>query len=248
MDRVERTVETERLRSALLTSISHDLKTPLAAVLGAAGTLRDFRAEARRRGEGRPAGDDHRRVRAAQPLHRQPARHDQARIRRDRAQRRAARPRRDRRQRAAARAAASWRGTTSSSSSLPDLPMLELDAVLFEQVLFNLLDNAAKYAPPETTIRIQGWRDGDSVCLQVLDEGERHPAGRSRAHLRQVLSRAEGRPGARRHRARARHLARLRRGDARHHRRGKPHRPQRRRVHHQPADPAAKRQRLDAAA
>ncbi len=40
MDRVKRTVETERLRSALLTSISHDLKTPLAAVLGAAGTLR----------------------------------------------------------------------------------------------------------------------------------------------------------------------------------------------------------------
>jgi len=36
MDRVERTAETERLRSALLTSISHDLRTPLAAVLGAA--------------------------------------------------------------------------------------------------------------------------------------------------------------------------------------------------------------------
>src|SRR5580700_6175466 len=42
MDRVERTAETERLRSALLTSISHDLKTPLAAVLGAASTLRDL--------------------------------------------------------------------------------------------------------------------------------------------------------------------------------------------------------------
>ena len=42
MDRVKRTVETDRLRSALLTSISHDLKTPLAAVLGAAGTLRDL--------------------------------------------------------------------------------------------------------------------------------------------------------------------------------------------------------------
>ena len=42
MERVRRTVETERLRSALLTSISHDLKTPLAAVLGAAGTLRDL--------------------------------------------------------------------------------------------------------------------------------------------------------------------------------------------------------------
>ena len=42
MDRVKRTAETDRLRSALLTSISHDLKTPLAAVLGSAGTLRDF--------------------------------------------------------------------------------------------------------------------------------------------------------------------------------------------------------------
>ena len=42
MDRVKRTVETDRLRSALLTSISHDLKTPLAAVLGSASTLRDL--------------------------------------------------------------------------------------------------------------------------------------------------------------------------------------------------------------
>jgi two-component system sensor histidine kinase KdpD len=42
MDRVKRTVESDRLRSALLTSISHDLKTPLASVLGAAGTMRDL--------------------------------------------------------------------------------------------------------------------------------------------------------------------------------------------------------------
>jgi two-component system sensor histidine kinase KdpD len=55
------------------------------------------------------------------------------------------------------------------------LPMLDLDAVLFEQTLFNLLDNAAKYAPEGTTIRIQGWRDRDSVCLQILDEGEGIP-------------------------------------------------------------------------
>ena len=40
-----------------------------------------------------------------------------------------------------------------------DLPMLELDAVLFEQVLFNLLDNAAKYAPAGTTISIRSVRD-----------------------------------------------------------------------------------------
>jgi two-component system sensor histidine kinase KdpD len=58
----------------------------------------------------------------------------------------------------------------------PDLPMLELDAVLFEQVLFNLLDNAAKYAPPETTVRIQSWRSADTVSLQILDEGSGIPA------------------------------------------------------------------------
>src|ERR1700749_911186 len=42
MDRGGRTAGTERLRSALLTSISHDLKTPLASVLGSAGALRDL--------------------------------------------------------------------------------------------------------------------------------------------------------------------------------------------------------------
>ena len=56
-----------------------------------------------------------------------------------------------------------------------DVPMISVDAVLFEQVLFNLLDNAAKYSPEGTTIRIQGWRDQDAVCLQVLDEGNGIP-------------------------------------------------------------------------
>ena len=51
------------------------------------------------------------------------------------------------------------------------LPLLKLDAVLFEQVLFNLLDNAAKYAPPHTSISIQTWRDDHAACLQILDEG-----------------------------------------------------------------------------
>jgi two-component system, OmpR family, sensor histidine kinase KdpD len=58
-----------------------------------------------------------------------------------------------------------------------DLPMVDLDAVLFEQVLFNLLDNAAKYAPVHTTIRIRSWRDESSVYIQVLDEGSGIPSG-----------------------------------------------------------------------
>jgi two-component system sensor histidine kinase KdpD len=42
--------------------------------------------------------------------------------------------------------------------------------------LFNLLDNAAKYAPSSTTIRLQGWLDGDKVRLRVVDEGDGIPA------------------------------------------------------------------------
>ena len=40
----------------------------------------------------------------------------------------------------------------------PELPMVTLDPVLFEQVLFNLLDNAAKYAPQGTTISLTAER------------------------------------------------------------------------------------------
>jgi two-component system sensor histidine kinase KdpD len=55
------------------------------------------------------------------------------------------------------------------------MPMLELDPVLFEQVLFNLLDNAAKYSPVGTTISIRSRRDKTSMSLQVLDEGDGIP-------------------------------------------------------------------------
>src|SRR4029077_4523121 len=56
-----------------------------------------------------------------------------------------------------------------------ELPMLELDAVLFEQVIFNLLDNAAIYAPADTTISIRASQDKDAVVLQIVDEGSGIP-------------------------------------------------------------------------
>jgi two-component system sensor histidine kinase KdpD len=55
--------------------------------------------------------------------------------------------------------------------------MLDLDPILFEQLLFNILDNASKYSPPGTTIRVSGERFHDKVRLQVEDEGEGIPAG-----------------------------------------------------------------------
>src|SRR5262249_53473545 len=57
----------------------------------------------------------------------------------------------------------------------PDLPMVKLDPVLFEQVLFNLLDNAAKYSPGNTTIALQAERSNSSVVLRVIDEGDGIP-------------------------------------------------------------------------
>ena len=170
MDRVERAAETERLRSALLTSISHDLKTPLAAVLGAAETLRDL---GQRLADGEKADLLSTIIDESERLNRfianlldmtklesgaiapNVALHDLGEIVGS----------------ALRRAGRILSRHNVELTLVPDLPMLELDAVLFEQVLFNLLDNAAKYAPPETTIRIQGWSSGDSVCLRVLDEG-----------------------------------------------------------------------------
>jgi two-component system sensor histidine kinase KdpD len=46
---------------------------------------------------------------------------------------------------------------------------------LFEQVLFNLLDNAAKYSPIGTTISIRSQRDKASMSLQIIDEGDGIP-------------------------------------------------------------------------
>jgi two-component system sensor histidine kinase KdpD len=176
LDRAKRTVEADRLRSALLTSISHDLRTPLAAVLGAAGTLRSMS----------DALDEHAKadllatiIDESERLNRfianlldmtklesgavapNTALHDLGEVVGSALER--------------ARKILSQHRIEVDLAK--DLPMVEIDPVLFEQALFNLLDNAAKYAPPDTTVRIQSWLDRDSVGLMVLDEGDGIPPG-----------------------------------------------------------------------
>ena len=53
-----------------------------------------------------------------------------------------------------------------------NLPLIRVDPVLFEQVLFNLFDNAGKYSEPQSRIRVQAFADDGAVTLQVLDEGQ----------------------------------------------------------------------------
>ena len=174
MDRVKRTVESERLRSALLTSISHDLKTPLASVLGSASTMRDLGSslsDAEKRDLLATVIDESERLNrfianlldmtklesgAVVP---NAALHDVGEI-----------------VGSALRRAGKILARHKVSLQLDaDLPMLKLDAVLFEQVIFNLLDNAAKYSPPDTTVAIRSFRDREAVSLQVADEGEGIP-------------------------------------------------------------------------
>src|SRR5438128_5796959 len=174
MDRVKRTIESDRLRGALLTSISHDLKTPLASVLGAASALRDLGAsldDAQKNDLLATMIDESERLNRfianlldmtkleSGAIVPNTALHDVGEI-----------------VGSALRRAGKILVHHKVSLVLgPTLPMLELDAVLFEQVLFNLLDNAAKYAPPGTTISIRGIRDQAQVSLQILDEGNGIP-------------------------------------------------------------------------
>jgi two-component system sensor histidine kinase KdpD len=176
MDRVQRTVETDRLRSALLTSISHDLKTPLASVLAAAGTLRDLSGSLDDAQKADVLGtiiDESERLNRfianlldmtkleAGAVVPNASLHDIGEVLGSALHR-------------AAKILAHHRVDVDLAA---DLPMVRVDAVLFEQVLFNLLDNAAKYAPPGTTIRIQSWRESEAVSLQILDEGDGIPPG-----------------------------------------------------------------------
>jgi two-component system sensor histidine kinase KdpD len=57
----------------------------------------------------------------------------------------------------------------------PNLPMVKTDMVLMEQVLFNLFDNAAKYAPQGSRIEVGAAQDNGFVTIRVLDEGDGIP-------------------------------------------------------------------------
>jgi len=170
VDKAKLAAETDRLRTALLTSISHDLKTPLAAIMGSAGTLKDFGAdipeEARAELLTSVVDESERLNRFISNLL------DMTRIGSG-----AMEPNYafhfagDIVGTALSRAAKIASGHRLNVSIPADMPMLKVDPVLFEQVLFNLIDNAAKYAPDETVIDIRGWQDGGSILISVMDEG-----------------------------------------------------------------------------
>lgn len=162
--------EADKLRSALLTSLSHDLKTPLASILGSAGALGDYSASLTESGRVELLSTI---VEEAERLNRFIANLlDMTRLESG----------------AAAVSLTPLFIGDSVGSALrraekilalhkvdlavpPDLPMVRLDPVLFEQVLFNILDNARKYAPAGSQIMLRAWVEESHVIVQVVDEG-----------------------------------------------------------------------------
>jgi two-component system, OmpR family, sensor histidine kinase KdpD len=169
-------VESERLRTALLSSLSHDLRTPLGSIEGAASSLLQgsgfLSPEARRDMAETILEESRRMTRLIANLL------DMVRV-----------------ETGALMVRKEWQPLEEPlgvallrlderlaghpvKTSLPDsLPLIPVDELLIEQVFINLLENAIRHTPPETPISISAWRENGAVLVEVADEGDGVPAG-----------------------------------------------------------------------
>lgn len=166
-------LEGERYRDALLSSISHDLKTPLATITGAVSSLREFGEKMQ------PESRDD----LLQSIEQESDRLsrfvanllDMSRIESG-----ALKFTRDWVdvadvvRTAVERARKYFPGRSIETGLASDLPLIEADSVLLGQVLFNLLDNAVKYGGIEP-INVYARRDGEAVIISVTDLGKGIP-------------------------------------------------------------------------
>lgn len=170
MHEAEMLTATEKLRAALLMSISHDLKTPLGSILGNVTSLRRY-------GD---LYDDEIRVETLAAIE------DETRrlslfvdnlLHMTRIDAGALQPTiesvdvSDLIGSALKRVETPLAGHRIHTALAPDLPMVPLDFVLAEQVLVNVLENAGKFAPPGTEITVAAERSNDKVLIRIEDRG-----------------------------------------------------------------------------
>jgi len=162
--------ETEQLRNSLLSSVSHDLRTPLAVVTGAAATLLDKSAPqdpGERRELLETIHDEGQRLNRLVRNLLEMTRLDAGALRVNKE----LQPIEEVIGAALNRTEDRLRGREVRTRVPSDLPLVPLDAVLIEQVLINLLENATKYTPAATPIDVAAvGRDG-FIEVEVADRG-----------------------------------------------------------------------------
>ena len=174
--KLEAAAQTERMRSTLLASISHDLRTPLAVMTGASSTLAE-------RGERLSAEEREALARSI---------YEQA---REMSERVAKLLQMTRLEVGGIALERDWASLTEIAAAVlsrlrerltghrvvlelaEDLPLVRVDAALIDQVLANLLENAARYTPPGTVVRLRARREAQELVVSVEDFGPGLPPG-----------------------------------------------------------------------
>jgi two-component system sensor histidine kinase KdpD len=162
--------ETERLRSALLSSVSHDLRSPLASIIGAAGTLIGYEQklppDERRELLEAILGEGQRLDRYIQNLlDMTRLGHGTLTLNRDWADSTeivAA---------AVARLRKLFPNLRVEMAAPGEVILLHVHPALIEQALFNILENAARFSPPGEAVRVSMHRDGEFLLIEVSDRG-----------------------------------------------------------------------------
>jgi len=163
-------METERLRSSLLSSVSHDLRTPLASITGAASSLLEdeesLNAPTRRELLETIREESDRLSRLVHNL-----------LQMTRLESGAVQvvkewhPLEEVVGAALGRLAQQLLAREVTTHIPTDLPLVPIDDVLIEQILINLLDNAVKHTPQSSPIEVVAWADCDAVTVEVADRG-----------------------------------------------------------------------------
>jgi two-component system, OmpR family, sensor histidine kinase KdpD len=167
----QREAEAEQLRNALLSSVSHDLRTPLAVVTGAASTLleADIGEDDRKELTGSILSEADRLNRLVQNLL------DMTRVESGKLEVKKQWLPLEEVVGSALVRAERLIGARDVTTKLPnEMTLVPLDSVLIEQVLLNLIDNAVKHTPPGAPIHIEARvREGASpnVEIEVADRG-----------------------------------------------------------------------------
>lgn len=166
--------ESEKLRTALFNSLSHDLRTPLSSIIGAVtGLLEEenvYTPEARRdllQTIKQGAMRMHRFVNNLLDMARLES--GMLKLKKEWCDLQ------DIIGVVANRFSDTFRSRKLDIKLEPDLPLVQADFVLIEQVLINIIDNAIKYSPPESSITITAGQSGDKIEVSVIDRGHEVP-------------------------------------------------------------------------